>query len=157
MSNQKFLVKVVHTCPMDMTMDANVSPDDMADMIMTKYSLNLFTEQDESVYKLLVEDMNMSMMTGGDVNDKFKPKLMSKLEETMADETLNLTNAAAFNRSQQQQLQNSQFNRSRIDKGKDILEEITSPFPIHEENLKPIDVPNRHCKWFCEKNKIKLN
>lgn len=153
MSNQKFLVKVVHTCQMDMTMDANVGLEDMADMIMTKYSLNMFNEQDESVYKLLVEDMNMSMMTGGDVNDKFKPKLMSKLEETMADETLNLTNAAAFNRSQQQQqqLQNSQHNRSRTDKGKDILEEITSPFPVHEENLKPRDVPNRNCTCFFEK------
>lgn len=113
-------------------MDANVDPADVADMIVTKYSLNLFTESGESVFKLLDEDMNSSMQIGsggGDVNDRFKPKYQSKLEETVADETLNLT-LAAGNTS------NLSMNRSRQQyTGRDILDEITSPFPIHQENI----------------------
>lgn len=149
---------MVHTLP-DTTLDVDVNPDDLADMTMTKYSLNLFDKQsDESVYKLLVDDMtnNMSMTVasatngGGDVNDGFRPKLMSKLEETaMGDETLNLsmaismaTGGSKLDRSVSVAAQNKSLNRPpplNCSTTTDILEQRTSPFPVHQENMRHVN------------------
>jgi hypothetical protein len=134
----------------------NVDKNDAADMIMTKYALNLFDiELDESVYKMLVEDMDTSKFSDSfDVNYPFKPRIKSALEETRLNDTL--TNAAlnetmtskqpvpvaptvahtvvppTINDSFKQQAQ--KFTKP-VNTGRDVLDSITSPFPVHQENL----------------------
>lgn len=132
-------------------MDVNVDPADVADMIMTKYSLNMFNE-DESVYKLLVEDMNITAQAfaTGDVNDGFRPKLMSRLEETvmMNDETM-LNNSSlvvakdkSFAAAEDTRplltstLPPPPLPSSREINNQDILEQRTSPFPVHQQNIR---------------------
>lgn len=160
-SKKKFLVKVVHTKQIDTTIDVdNVDKDDSADMIMTKYALNLFDiELEEGVYKMLVEDMDTSKLSDSfDVNYAFKPRIKSALEETRLNDTL--TNAAlnetmtskqplhvaptvaqtvahtvvppTINDSFKQQAQ--KFTKP-VNTGRDVLDSITSPFPVHQENL----------------------
>lgn len=131
----------------DTTIDAeNVDKEDAAHMIMTKYGLNLFDiEQDESVYKLLVDDMNTtkSAYDSFDVNSAFKPRIKSALEETrLNDSTVVLDETIASKQPVVTPVVNDGFKQPAQRKppfnatNRDVLDSITSPFPVHEENLR---------------------
>jgi len=119
-----------------------------------KYLLNLFDENDDSVYSLLVDNVNTSIMVP---SDKFKPKKISSLDETrlngqsFLDGDNSILNATATENRQPRgypdsSARNQLHNNNNNNKGErrffpepSVHDNPTSPFPLHAEqtnNLK---------------------
>ncbi len=150
--NKKFLGKIIDCFDYSL---ANTSSNDsicslngiVADT--KKYLLNLFDENHESVYSLLIQELNTS--TNLQIDTKFRPSVRSNLEETKLSSTMDLTNTSQLNlneflipqhsqpQPQQQQVQTVFPKQIRTSTARDlqcVLNDETSPFPVHEENLR---------------------
>jgi hypothetical protein len=122
-----------------------------------KYLLNLFDENSESVYSLLVDNVNTSILVP---SDKFKPKKISSLDETrlngqsfLESENSILNTTATENRQLRGYPDSSAKNQSHINNNNNnnkgerrffpeasVHDDPTSPFPLHAEltnKLKP--------------------
>ena len=125
--NKKFLAKIRGTKQVDD--DATTqSINNQGDVTMakkTKYIINLFNEDYESLFKDFVDDINNSVSAAP--SEKFKPKIRSKLEESVLDQS----------QSQRRSRSNVVSNELLDDyySQKCILDDATSPFPVHEENV----------------------
>lgn len=102
------------------------------------YSLSLFDfETGDSVFDQLYDDSNMSLVqvgSGDILNEGFKPRFRSKLEETIR---LDVTDHVSNNHHHQTFNGNRTEHTSFYKPPGDVLRDKTSPFPVHENNLKP--------------------
>ena len=82
----------------------------------------------------------MSLLTdgSGDMNEGFRPRHRSKLEETRLDETDHHQNQNSTANSNYKRAERS-LKQCFYKPPRDILNDCTAPFPVHEENLKPVN------------------
>lgn len=152
MNNQKFLCRMVHHAQINTTISPEDGADQLPEMLMTKYSLELYTENSESVYQMLTDDLellNASVVSAsGDANDVFRPKVRSELEETKLSESSLLPGPVApppakpiYNgapRHGQYPISSPHY---------DVLKQDTSPYPVSQENA---------AKWNVNGNGLKF-
>lgn len=120
--NKRFLAKPV---------DLKKTIDDSTEENHTKYCLNLFDDNHDSVYSLL-QDLNNTVV---DVNDKFKPKYRSKLEESRLDQTL-ISNETIKSKSKEASLIISpQLNQSKQILHASLINEQTQNLQQSNEDI----------------------
>ena len=102
-----------------------------------KYLLNLFDESTESVYSRLVENVNASVM---EVNDKFKPKKISSLDETCQLDVSVHKQAKAINGDNSTLVGSNHLKKNEriFFPEESIDDDPTSPFPRHDQQHFPI-------------------